>query len=127
MARTTASKKAKGKRLEKQTAKRIEDVLGGYGVNATPTPMSGAIDRFKSDIFTNLPVSIECKNQERWAPLKWWKQCISDAKGKIPILVMSKNNMKNPKVMIEFEDLLFFLELSLQSGWSSNTRRTKRR
>ena len=118
MATTTASKKAKGTRLEHLVAERIEDVLGSYGIHATRTPMSGAIDRFKGDIFTNLSCSIECKNQEKVQVWKWWEQARADAKHKMPVLVMSRNREKRPVALVDFEDLLFLMELALQKGWS---------
>ena len=108
-------------------AKRLEDVLGGYGVRATRMLMSGAVDRFKGDIFTNLPLFIECKNQEK---LQWWKawqqaQDVSIGSDKIPMLVVSRNNEEN-LCLLRFEDMLFFLELAIQSGWCSNLRRSKK-
>ena len=112
------SKKAKGTRLEKYVAKELETILGAYGVRATRTPMSGAIDRFKGDIFTNLPVGIECKNSERWTPLEWFKQAQRDtSSGNIPMLVMSRNNMKEPKAMLELNDLITLMDYAIQGGW----------
>ena len=73
-ANTPASKKQKGTRLEKEVAKRMNEVLREYGVNAKRMPMSGAIEGFKSDIFINLPVSIECKNSEKWNVPEYWEQ-----------------------------------------------------
>lgn len=120
MARTTKSKKAKGTRLEKEISTQLERVLGDYGVKATRMPMSGAIDRFKSDLFTNLPVSFECKNQERWSVHEWWQQCEQDAGFKMPILVMSRNHSSN-YAMLKFNDLLVLMEYALQAGWGDLT------
>jgi len=111
------SSKNKGTRLEKLVSKRLEEVLGDYGIKATRMPMSGAIDRFKSDIYTNLPISFECKNVERLDFREAWRQCTQDAGSKIPILATHRNNEKDILCLINFEDLLFFFELSLQAGW----------
>ena len=48
-ANTSATRKAKGNRLEKLIAKRMDEVLGEYGITAKKMPMSGAIEGFKSD------------------------------------------------------------------------------
>lgn len=111
------SAKAKGTRLEKEISKRLEDVLGNYGVKAVRQPMSGAIDRFKSDINTNLPVSFECKNVEKLNFREAWEQCVRDAGSKIPVLITHRNRDSRVLCLIDFEDLLFFFELALQSGW----------
>jgi hypothetical protein len=123
-ANTPASKKQKGTRLEKEVAKRITEVLGEYGIKAKRMPMSGAIEGFKSDIFINLPVSIECKNSEKWTIPEWWDQASSQAGlGKMPILVMSRNYCNDPLAVIRFEDLLTFMAYALESGWVSYIRK----
>lgn len=123
-ANTPASKKAKGTKLEKEIAKRIREVLGEYGINAKRMPMSGAIEGFKSDIFVNLPVSIECKNSEKWNVPEFWEQTTNQAGlGKMPILVMSRNYCNDPLAVIRFEDLLTFMAYALEAGWVSYIRK----
>jgi hypothetical protein len=123
-ANTSASKKAKGTRLEKEVAKRMNQVLKEYGVSAKRMPMSGAIEGFKSDIFVNLPVSIECKNSEKWTIPEWWDQTTSQAGlGKMPILIMSRNYCQDPLAVIRYEDLLTFMAYALESGWVSYIRK----
>lgn len=128
MANTASSKKQKGTRFEKYIAARLEDVLGGYGVEATRMIMSGAVDRFKGDIFTNLPVSFELKNQERFDLRSAWQQAgeACSGSGKMPVVVFSRNYEKDPLAVLKFEDLLFFFEIAVQNGWVSNLRRTKK-
>lgn len=128
MAQTAKSKKAKGTKLEKQVAERLEDVLGGYGVEAARMVMSGAVDRFKGDIFTNLPVMFEVKNQEKLNFRKALRQAEGDAKGtgKIPVMVTSKNHDPQVLALLDFEDLLFLMELALQAGWVQGIRKTKK-
>jgi hypothetical protein len=124
VANTSASRKAKGNRLEKFTAQRINEVLREYGVKAHKMPLSGAIEGFKSDIFINLPVSIECKNSEKWTVPEWWDQTTSQAGlGKMPILIMSRNYCNDPLAVIRFEDLLTFMAYALESGWVSYIRK----
>lgn len=125
MAKTTQSKKAKGTRLEKYVALRLNQVLGkDYGVKAQRMPMSGAIEGFKSDIFVNLPVSFECKNQEKWTIPEWWDQATSQASiGKMPILVASRKFCNDPIAILRFEDLLTFFAYALESGWVSYIRK----
>ena len=106
MAKTAKSKKAKGVRLENYIAQRIREVLG---VVAKRMPKSGALKDFKADIYTDLPLSIEAKNQETWSIPKWWEQCKKDAKEKTPVLVISRNRMKEPLAILKFEDLLKFM------------------
>jgi hypothetical protein len=114
-ANTAKTRKAKGSRLEHYVAQRIVDILG---IDAKRMPLSGALQGFKSDIYTLLPISVECKNSETWSVHKWWKQCKTDCTNdKIPVLVMSRNRQKEPLVMLEFEDMLFILELAMQNGW----------
>ena len=112
---TARSAKAKGKRLEKLVSTRLEEALKEFNIHATPTPMSGAIDRFKGDIFTNLPINFECKNQEKDKPWEWYQQSQNDAKGKIPVVVFSKNHSQ-VLTLVEFEDLLTILSYALKGG-----------
>lgn len=123
----TRSAKSKGTRLEKDIARRINEVLGSYGVQARRMPMSGAIEGFKSDIYINLPIAIEAKNQEKVKLWEWWKQTEEQCpNAKLPALVISRNYNKDPIAIIRFEDLLFFMELAVQSGWVSSIRKGKK-
>lgn len=124
MAKTTRSKKAKGTRLEKYVASRLRSVLK---VDAKRMPMSGAIEGFKSDIFTDLPIAIECKNQECWNIPEWWEQAETQAPlGRMPILVISRNYAKEPLAVLRFEDLLTFMDYSMDAGWVSYIRKGRR-
>lgn len=118
----TRSAKEKGKRLEKHVAERVVDVLGQHNVKAKRMPMSGAIPGFKSDVLTNLPVSFECKNQEKVQLWEWWGQASSQAGSKIPVLIVSRNRVPEPLAIITLEDLLFFMELAAQAGWLRSSR-----
>lgn len=124
-ANTSATRKAKGSRLEKNCAKRINEVLGKeYGIHAQRMPMSGAIEGLKGDIFVNLPVHFEMKNQETWKIPEWWEQATGQAGlGKMPCLVVSRNYCTDPLAIIRFEDLLTFMAYALETGWVSYIRK----
>lgn len=127
MAKTYRSRKAKGKKLEKEIAKRINETLGGYGIEAKVMPMSGSIDGWEGDVWTNMPLSIEAKNQEKINIWDCWEQTENQCNNfKIPLLVFSRNYHKNLAVL-SFEDLLFFLELALQAGWMAGHEEKKKK
>jgi len=116
------SLKQKGKRLETFVSTRINEVLGSYGITAKRMPMSGSIPDWKSDIYTKLPISVECKNQETVKLWEWWKQCRGQSGDKIPILVINRNRENAPMAILNFEDILFFMELAIQAGWLKDHR-----
>lgn len=104
MAKTAKSKKAKGMRLEKLVASTLRS--SGLDKRAKRMPMSGAITGFKSDVYTKLPISIECKNSETWQPVQYMKQAAQDAdiNHKMPVVIMSKNRLPDPFVMMKMSD-----------------------
>lgn len=124
-ANTPASRKAKGSRLEKYVAKRLNEVLSkDYGVKAQRMPMSGAIEGLKGDVFVNLPIHFECKNSEKWTIPEWWEQASDQAGlGKMPCLIVSRNYCNDPLAVIRYEDLLTFLAYALETGWVSYIRK----
>lgn len=104
------SAKAKGTRLEKFVASELR--RAGFK-SAKRMPMSGAIPGFKSDIFClELPLIMELKNQESWSPLKYMEQASRDADitGKMPVVIMSKNRLPEPMVMMKFGDWVQILQ-----------------
>lgn len=105
-----ASKKAKGSRLERQIAKALRHA--GLDSDARRMVLSGAIDGFKSDIKTDLPFIIEAKNQETWSPLTYMEQAERDAivTGKMPVVIMSKNRLADPLVMMKMTDWILILQ-----------------
>lgn len=128
MANTVRSRKQKGTRLEKQCAKRINDVLESYGIEAKRMPMSGAIDGFEGDVYVpKLPVTIECKNKERHDIWAEWQQAVDQARTfNIPVLVIDKNYNPEPLAVITFEDLLFFFELAIQAKWIGDVKKRQK-
>ena len=81
----------KGKRFEKFVAEQIE--LAGLG-KATRTPGSGSGLK-KSDIFANIPFSIEAKNQRKIKILDWIDQSKESAE---------KGNFAKEKWAVVFND-----------------------
>jgi len=86
-----ASKRAKGKRLEYRIASLIREK--GLDKKASRMPLSGAFPHLQADIYTNLPIHIEAKNQEVVKLWQWWNVLREKAKfGKEPVLVISGNH-----------------------------------
>lgn len=112
------SKKQKGSQFERKIAKKINFYLKEYGIEAKRMPLSGG-GWMKGDIWTNkLPVTFECKNQEKWKPLQWFSQVEgeNEGSGKIPVVVMSRNRERD-FAMLLFDDLLFLMQLALEGGY----------
>ena len=84
----------------------------GLDKQAQRMPLSGAMEGFKSDIYTKLPMTIECKNQQRWQPLEYMDQASRDADvtGKMPVVIMSKNRLPDPMVMMKMGDWLQIMQ-----------------
>lgn len=97
MARTTASRKEKGRRLQKTIVKKILQMftwLTESDVRSTPMGCKGEDVWLSERAQDAFPYSIEAKNTERlsiWAALK---QAESEARKKTPLLVFTKNHTK---------------------------------
>jgi len=121
-----SSRKAKGSRLERDCAKDIRDA--GLDKEAKRMPLSGAWEGLKSDIFTTLPVSFEMKNQESWSPLEYMKQAENGCRhGEMPIVVMSRNRLKEPLCLIKWNDLLALMKWAKDGGWLDDLPFSKRK
>lgn len=111
MANTYASKKAKGKRLERDVASAYRS--SGLFIKAQPMPMSGAMQFHKGDIFKGeLDEFVdECKNQEKVQLWKFWEQAVAQCSGlEKPVLHIS-GNYRPILSVIKFED---FLDMRLE-------------
>ena len=91
-ANKSATKKAKGSRLEHKVAA----LYRHYDIDkdAKRMPLSGAIPGLKGDIFKPADKLFvdECKNQEKVKLWEWWEQTKSQAKGlQKPVLHVSGN------------------------------------
>jgi len=104
-----AGKKKKGARLERKLASLIRQK--GLDKDAKRMPLSGAFDHLKSDIYTRLPYSFECKNQERVKLWEWWAQAKEQAKlAEKPVLVIS-GNYRPILAVVEIDTLLDLLKV----------------
>ena len=109
--------KAKGSSFEREIAKDLRDA--GLDKTAKRMVLSGAIDGFKSDIQTKLPICIEAKRQEKWKVMKFYKQAVASARNnELPIVVMKKNR-QDPMALLSWKDLIYLFQLALEGGWSA--------
>lgn len=117
MAKTVASKKAKGIRCEEQWAEVLRETVDP---TAHRDPASGAGWRNKSDIrsFNSIPIAYECKNQERWDITSFWEQTCSQAKKeqKSPVLIL-KRNRSCLFAFMEAELFAQILKYAIKGGW----------
>mgnify|MGYP000856745139 FL=1 len=103
MANTPASKKAKGKRLEREVSAHYRHI--GLFSDAKPQLLSGG-GYLKGDIWTKEPIEFaeECKNQERVSIWKWWDQTTAQQGiGQKPLLHISAN-YRPILTVLRFED-----------------------
>ena len=99
---------AKGKRLERQIAKRIRQK--GLDKDAKPMPRSGALSHLPEDILTNLPLHIEAKNREKVRFWAWWEETTSRSyMSNDPVLVISGNH-RPILAVVELDYLLDLLK-----------------
>lgn len=117
MAKTTASKKAKGRRLEEAWAEILREYVDP---TAHRDPASGAGWRNKSDIrsFNSIPIAYECKNQERWDITAFWEQAQAEGKKeqKSPVLIL-KRNRGDIFAFLEAELFAQLLKFAIKGGW----------
>lgn len=111
MAKTTASKKAKGSRLEKKIASRYRKT--GLFPEAKRQLLSGG-GYLKGDIYTKEHNDFveECKNQETVKLNEWWSQACKDAHSQKPLLHISANYRQPISVLRQddFIDIIWELE-----------------
>lgn len=90
-AKTAASKKAKGTKLENKVA----ELYRKYKIDETARrmPLSGSMSHFKSDIYKRNDYEWidECKNHETINLRKFWEQTVIQAPMRTPVLHISGN------------------------------------
>ena len=111
-------RRVKGKRLEKKFA----DMLVAAGIDkfAKPQLMSGAVKGYDGDTKTTAPINVECKNEEKWSPLAYYEQCnkANPNKGRlINVVVMDKNRLPEPMVMVKAGDFISLLWYALEADY----------
>lgn len=111
------TKKQKGSGFELEIAQSLRE--SGLDKEAKRMPLSGAMYGFESDVFTNLPISIECKRQETTKFKEWYTQAENEvSKSKIPVVVWRENNGV-PFVFLKWSDLLEIMGWSVKGGWTA--------
>lgn len=104
-----ASARQKGKRLELKLASLLRSK--GLDESARRMPLSGAMSHLPTDIYTRLPYSFECKNQERVQLWDWWEQARGQAHmARPPVLVIS-GNFRPILAVVEVDTLLDLLKI----------------
>lgn len=111
MAKTAASKKQKGSRLERKVAEALRRT--GLDPNAGRMPLSGADSHLKGDVRTDLPYTIECKNTERVRLWDFWGQATDQAHYHPPVLCISANH-RPVLAVVELETLLNLMQCEQQ-------------
>lgn len=103
----------KGRDFEREVASVIRRKIDP---TAKRDSKSGALDHRKSDIFTELPISIECKDHETIKVREFFRQAKAGARmGEMPAAVFPIDNQIT--ALVPFEDLInLFVEIrDLQS------------
>lgn len=103
-ANTAKSKKAKGKALENWLASELRRTKSDEKARAMPG--SGAFTHFKSDIYTKLPYSFECKSQETTKVWEWYVQAQSQASNMEAPVVVFKRNYSQPMALLSASDFI---------------------
>lgn len=103
-AHTARSKKAKGRALEQWLAAELRRT--GADPNARAMPLSGAIAHFKSDIYTKLPYSFECKSQETTKVWTWYEQARTQTGLNETPVVVFKRNYSPPLALLSAADFI---------------------
>lgn len=108
---TTASKKAKGRRLQQLVA---ESIIKKYSklteddVKSTGMGQSGVDVQLSSAAQKLFPYAVECKNRAAMAVYKDWNQCKNNAGTRLFPLLVIKQDRAKPLAVIDFEH---FMEL----------------
>lgn len=107
-------RKEKGSRLERKVASALRS--SGLDPKAMRMPLSGASWSLPSDIYTSLPISIECKNTEKIRLWEFWDQCRNQKIGnRMPVLAISSNN--RPILMaVDLDDFINLLKMAYEES-----------
>ncbi|PPR15034.1 MAG: hypothetical protein CFH33_01674 [Alphaproteobacteria bacterium MarineAlpha9_Bin3] len=115
----TATRKAKGKRLQKFVCKLIlkyHTILEDKDVKSIRMGRKGEDIQLSEKAKILIPYSIECKNQEKMKYL-WdaYEQSLSNANQLEPMVVLKINN-KKPLVLIDAEHFFWLQSKIIKSG-----------
>lgn len=114
VARTTASKKAKGRNFQKQLANDIVALfpeLTENDVFPTTSSVSGIDVKLSEKARQIFPYGIEAKNQETVSIWSWINQAEQNAASEklVPVVVF-KRNRSDPYVTLKWKDFLSILK-----------------
>lgn len=113
MAISISSRKAKGRRLQQWTARKISEVTGfecgtDCAIESRPMGQHGPDIRLEQNVLEVFPYSVECKSQESWAVPSWIKQASDNTYPNTDWFLVMKKNQQQPYVLLE-GDLFFEL------------------
>jgi hypothetical protein len=114
MARTVASRKAKGRRLQTTIVKKILQVfnwLSESDVRSTPMGCTGEDIWLSKEAKKVFPFSVEAKNTEKLNIWQSLKQAENPLRKETPLLIFKKNNSKI-YCALEFD---YFLDLIVEA------------
>ncbi len=109
MAISVAARKAKGRKLQQWTCRRISEITGyewgGNGddkpIESRPMGQSGTDVRMESHIRKLFPFSVECKSQESWGVHEWIKQAKENQTQDTDWLLIAKRSREKPIVFMD--------------------------
>lgn len=108
-ARTTASRKAKGRRFQQEIR---DDLIKRLSLNpgdilSTPMGQAGSDLYLSPEARKWFPFAVECKNQEKVALWPWWDQCTTNAaKEDLAPLLLIKRSRTEPLAVLRWNDFL---------------------
>jgi hypothetical protein len=112
VATTSASRKAKGRRLQQAVRQDLIDRLGidPGDILSTAMGQSGCDLYLSPAARERFGFGVECKAQERIALPEWWQQCARNAaaEGLAPLLIL-KQSRREPLAVLRWSDLLALL------------------
>lgn len=120
MASTTASRKAKGRRLQDCIRDRLREIfnLGEGDIDSQIMGMNGLDIRLSPKAQEVFPYGIEAKNTERVSLRTFWQQCVSNASRLEPLLFL-KSNRQETLVVMKAEHFFNLIEERYKNGKKS--------
>lgn len=111
MAISVAARKAKGRKLQQWTCRKISEITGyEWGSNGEDKPIEsrpmgqhGTDVRMESQVIKIFPFSVECKAQESWGVHSWIEQARENTIPETDWLVIAKRSRQKPVVIMDAE------------------------
>ena len=116
---TIKSRKAKGRKLQNWTAKKISDLLGipcgkDEDIQGREMGQSGTDVRLVGEAKELFKYSIECKHQENLSIPSWIKQAKTNQLEGTDWLLVCKRNRENPIVILDAEAFFRLCEKTVE-------------